>query len=412
MLDQAHMTSLFENATEGIILTDGQGDIVLANPAAERMFGYTANELNGQPVEILIPGSFRHGHQALREGFHKKPSNRSMGVNRDLFALKKNGEEFPVEISLSHYKKNEELFVIAFIVDITLRKEAELSLVRKQNELEKVTFEIRKLNTELEKKVDERTHILKEALEKLEQSQTELHEALDKEKTLNEIKSRFVSMASHEFRTPLSAVLSSASLISKYTKEDDQEKRNKHIDRIKDSVKHLNDILEDFLSLGKLDEGRISTDPFEFNLREMITETLSEVKVVLKPGQKFNFKYEGEEMINADKKLLRNILTNLISNAAKFSEEDSPITITANSNNEINTVTVSDKGLGISQKDQEHLFTMFYRASNVTNIQGTGLGLHIVKRYLDLINGTVNLQSTLGKGTSITITFPNANNNS
>ncbi|TMI91149.1 MAG: PAS domain S-box protein [Bacteroidetes bacterium] len=408
MLDRAHMTSLFENATEGIILTNGQGHIVLVNPAVERMFGYEANELNGQPVEILIPGSFRPGHQALREGFHKKPSNRSMGANRDLFALKKNGEEFPVEISLSHYKKNNELFVIAFIVDITLRKEVEQNLVKKQ---EKVTFEIRKLNTELEKKVDERTHILKEALEKLEQSQTELHEALDKEKMLNEIKSRFVSMASHEFRTPLSAVLSSASLISKYTKEDDQEKRDKHINRIKDSVKHLNDILEDFLSLGRLDEGRINADPTEFNLREMIDETLAEVKVVLKPGQKFNLKYEGEEKINADKKLLRNILINLISNAAKFSEEDSPITISAKSENEINTITVADKGLGISTKDQEHLFTMFYRASNVTNIQGTGLGLHIVKRYLDLINGTVNLQSILGKGTSITITFPNAINN-
>ena len=411
MLDRAHMTSLFENATEGIILTNGQGHIVLVNPAVERMFGYEANELNGQPVEILIPASFRPGHQALREGFHKKPSNRSMGANRDLFALKKNGEEFPVEISLSHYKKNNELFVIAFIVDITLRKEVEQNLVKKQTELEKVTFEIRKLNTELEKKVDERTHILKEALEKLEQSQTELHEALDKEKMLNEIKSRFVSMASHEFRTPLSAVLSSASLISKYTKEDDQEKRDKHINRIKDSVKHLNDILEDFLSLGRLDEGRINADPTEFNLREMIDETLAEVKVVLKPGQKFNLKYEGEEKINADKKLLRNILINLISNAAKFSEEDSPITISAKSENEINTITVADKGLGISTKDQEHLFTMFYRASNVTNIQGTGLGLHIVKRYLDLINGTVNLQSILGKGTSITITFPNAINN-
>jgi PAS domain S-box-containing protein len=408
MLDHAHMTSLFENATEGIILTNGQGLIVLANPAAERMFGYSANELQTLPVEVLIPGNFRPGHKALREGFHKKPSNRSMGAGRDLFALKKNGEEFPVEISLSHYKNNDELFVIAFIVDITLRKEAEQSLVKKQNELEKVTFDIRKLNTELEKKVDERTHILKEALQKLEQSQTELHEALDKEKQLNEIKSRFVSMASHEFRTPLSAVLSSASLISKYTKENDQEKRTRHIDRIKDSVKQLNDILEDFLSLGKLDEGRISTDPFEFNLPEMITETLAEVKVVLKPGQKFNFKYEGEEMINADKKLLRNILTNLISNAAKFSEEDSPITISAKSDSEKNMITVADKGIGISQKDQEHLFTMFYRASNVTNIQGTGLGLHIVKRYLDLINGTVNLQSTLGKGTSITITFPNA----
>ena len=411
MLDQEHMSSLFENATEGIILTNGRGLIVLANPAAERMFGYTARELENLPVEALIPGNFRPGHKALREGFHKKPSNRSMGAGRDLFALKKNGEEFPVEISLSHYRKNDELFVIAFIVDITLRKEVEQNLVKKQNELEKVTFEIRTLNTELEKKVDERTHILKEALEKLEQSQTELHEALDKEKQLNEIKSRFVSMASHEFRTPLSAVLSSAALLSKYTKEDDQEKRNKHIDRIKDSVKHLNDILEDFLSLGKLDEGRISADPHEFNLHEMMNETLADMKVVLKPGQKFVFKYEGEEKINADKKLLRNILINLISNAAKFSEEDTPIAISAKGDKEKNIIAVTDKGIGISKKDQEHLFTMFYRGSNVTNVQGTGLGLHIVKRYLDLINGTVNLQSTLGKGTSITITFPNDTNN-
>lgn len=411
MLDQAHMTSLFENATEGIILTNGKGHIVLANPAAERMFGYSAKELENLPVEVLLPANFRTGHKSLREGFHKKPSNRSMGAGRDLFALKKNGDEFPVEISLSYYKKDDELFVIAFIVDITLRKEVEQNLVKKQNELEKVTFEIRKLNTELEKKVDERTHILKEALEKLEQSQTELHEALDKEKQLNEIKSRFVSLASHEFRTPLSAVLSSAALISKYSKEDDQEKRDKHIGRIKDSVKHLNDILEDFLSLGKLDEGRIVTDPGEFNLKEMIDETLADVKVVLKPGQKFNFKYEGEEKINADKKLLRNILINLISNAAKFSEEASPITISATCDREKNMITVADKGIGISKKDQEHLFTMFYRGSNVTNIQGTGLGLHIVKRYLTLINGTIDLQSTLGKGTSITVTFPNAPNN-
>ena len=143
----------------------------------------------------------------------------------------------------------------------------------------------------------------------------------------------------------------------------------------------------------------------------MIDETLADVKVVLKPGQKFNFKYEGEEKINADKKLLRNILINLISNAAKFSEEASPITISATCDKEKNMITVADKGIGISKKDQEHLFTMFYRGSNVTNIQGTGLGLHIVKRYLTLINGTIDLQSTLGKGTSITVTFPNAPNN-
>lgn len=410
MLDQAHMTSLFENATEGIILTNGQGRIVLANPAAERMFGYASNELKNLPVEVLIPGNFKQGHKALREGFHKNPSNRSMGAGRDLFALKKNGEEFPVEISLSHYRKNNELFVIAFIVDITLRKEVEQNLVKKQNELERVTYEIRKLNTELEKKVDDRTHILKEALEKLEESQTELHEALDKEKQLNEIKSRFVSMASHEFRTPLSAVLSSAALLSKYTREDDQDKRDKHIGRIKDSVKHLNDILEDFLSLGRLDEGRVAADPGEFNLKDMIAETLTDVKAVLKPGQKFQSKYEGEEKVNADKRLLKNILFNLLSNSSKFSPEDSVIEIAAKVNHADSSVTVKDRGIGISEKDQEHLFNMFYRASNVTNIQGTGLGLHIVKRYLDLMNGSVNLQSKLGKGTSVTITFPNNTN--
>jgi signal transduction histidine kinase len=217
-------------------------------------------------------------------------------------------------------------------------------------------------------------------------------------------------MASHEFRTPLSAVLSSAALLSKYTKEEEQEKRDKHIVRIKDSVKHLNDILEDFLSLGRLDEGRVNADPGEFNLNEMITEVLADVKVVLKPGQRFNFTYEGEEKITADKKLLRNILINLVSNAAKFSQEDSPIDIIAKADITTATLTVKDHGIGISEKDQEHLFNMFYRASNVTNIQGTGLGLHIVKRYLDLMKGTVNLRSALGKGTSITITFPNNTN--
>jgi PAS domain S-box-containing protein len=407
MLDQVHMTSLFENATEGIILTNSRGKIVLANPAAERMFDYTEEELRDRSIEVLIPGRFHHHHVDLREGFNEHPSNRSMGAGRDLFALKKNGEEFPVEISLSHYKKDNELFVIAFIVDITLRKQIEGNLVKKQNELERVTFEIRKLNTDLERKVDERTHILKEALEKLEQSQTELHEALDKEKHLNEIKSRFVSMASHEFRTPLSAVLSSAALLSKYTKEGEQEKRDKHILRIKESVKHLNDILEDFLSLGRLDEGRVGTDPGEYNLKEIVAETMNDMKVVLKAGQKFDLKYEGEQRVYADKKLLKNILINLLSNAAKFSPEDSPIDIAVQANNKTARLVITDHGIGISEKDQEHLFSMFYRASNVTNIQGTGLGLHIVKRYIDLMKGTVNLQSKLGKGTSITITFPN-----
>jgi signal transduction histidine kinase len=158
----------------------------------------------------------------LRDGFYKDPQNREMGSGRDLFGQKKDGDNFPVEVSLSSYKQNDRQYVIAFVVDITHRKEIERSMLQQQKQLEKVTNDIRRMNTELEAKVEERTIILKEALQRLEQSQAELSEALDKERQLNEIKSRFVSMASHEFRTPLSSVLSSASLIGKYTTTEQQ----------------------------------------------------------------------------------------------------------------------------------------------------------------------------------------------
>src|SRR4029078_6550404 len=200
----AHLTSLFENATEGIILTNGTGNIILINPAAQRMFEYDGEEIIGKPIEILLPDNVKPHHQKLREGFYQSPSNRVMGQGRDLYGRKKDGTDLPVEVSLSHYKRENELFVIAFIVNITHRKQIEQNMIRQQRELERITSEIKTLNTELEGKVEERTLILREALQRLEQSQQKLSEALEKEKQLNEIKSRFVSMASHEFRTPLS----------------------------------------------------------------------------------------------------------------------------------------------------------------------------------------------------------------
>jgi signal transduction histidine kinase len=329
-----------------------------------------------------------------------------MGHGRDLYGRKKDGTNMPVEVSLSHYRKDNELFVIAFIVDITQRKEIENNMLRQKIELEKITEKIRQMNAELEVKVEERTQILKEALQRLEQSQQELSEALDKERQLNEIKSRFVSMASHEFRTPLTTVLSSASLLSKYSSEKDQEKREKHIRRIKNSVNNLNDILEDFLSLGKLNEGKIETRQEIFVLHEAIQEILDEMKGQLKHGQEFKVDSLIEAEVYSDKKLLRNILINLLSNAIKFSDEGKTIEISAVAEGEQAMISVTDEGIGISEDDQQHLFTSFYRAANALNIQGTGLGLHIVKRYVDLIGGEVNLKSELNKGTTITFTIP------
>lgn len=402
----AHLASLFENATEGIIITESSGKIILVNPSAEKMFGYTGSELIGNPVEVLIPDRFRPHHHELRSGFYESPSNRSMGHNRDLSGKRKDGTDIPVEVSLSHYRYEDKLYVIAFIVDITRRKEIEVNMLKQQKELEKISREIRKLNTELEAKVEERTVILKEALQRLEESQTELSEALDNEKQLSEIKSRFVAMASHEFRTPLSTVLSSASLLAKYTGADEQEKRNRHIHKIKNSVKHLNDILEDFLSLGKLDEGKVESHSCVFDLKEFIEETAEEVKGLLKPGQQVQHVHEGPLQVESDNKLLKNILFNLISNAIKFSDEGTVIGLSSDVTGDGFSIGVRDQGIGISEADQEHLFSSFFRAANATNIQGTGLGLHLVKRYTDLMQGTINLQSELNKGTLVTIFIP------
>lgn len=406
-MEQRQVNALFEHATEGIILTDDKGKIVLLNPAASQLFEYDKDVLLGQSIDVLIPGRFHRAHEGYRKGFYEHPGNRTMGHGRDLFARKKDGREFPVEVSLSFYRQKDKLFVIAFLVDITQRKLAEKELLDGKTQLEKFTEDIRKLNTDLEMKVEQRTVILKEALQELERSQRELSEALNKEKELNEIKSRFVSMASHEFRTPLSTVLSSAALLSRYTHTDEQERRDKHIKRIKDSVKHLNDLLEDFLSLGKLEEGKIRVEPGEFALREFLVDVVEEMKPFAKEGQSIDLIYEGNGAFNTDKRLLKNILINLLSNAIKFSGEGSVIRlgVTSFPQGDIR-LSVTDQGIGISQEDQQHLFSSFFRGGNALNIEGTGLGLHIVRRYADLLGGNLHLESALNKGTTISLELP------
>jgi PAS domain S-box-containing protein len=405
--DQHQVKALFDHATEGIILTDEKGKIVLLNPAAFGLFQYGADELPGQSIDVLIPQRFRHSHEKDREGFYRHPSNRTMGRNRDLFARKKDGSEFPVEVSLGYYRQHNKLFVIAFIVDITQRKRAEMELVNRQQQLEKSTEDIRRLNAGLEAKVDQRTRILREALQELEKSQEELNQALSKEKELNEIKSRFVSMASHEFRTPLSTILSSATLLSKYTTTEDQDKRDKHIKRTKDAVKHLNILLEDFLSVGKLETGKIQPEPTPFALCDLLDEVNEEMQSLAKKDQHIHCQCVGDPRLTSDKRLVKNILINLISNAIKFSDEGAPIHLQAGPRQGGGgTIRVIDKGIGISAEDQQHLFSSFFRGANVINIEGTGLGLHIVRRYLDLLQGTISLESALGEGTCVTIELP------
>jgi PAS domain S-box-containing protein len=404
--------ALFEYASMGIVVTDEEGNIEMANHFLLSQFGYESNEeLAGKKIEVLIPSRYNHKHHHHREDYNKNPGQRSMGVGRDLFALKKDGKEFPVEISLSHYNTAKGMFVIAFVIDITLRKEIENKLLDQKEQLRANNIKIEELNDALEEKVDLRTSQLQQAMQQIEASRDELTKALSKEKELGDLKSRFVSMASHEFRTPLSTILSSVSLLAKYTETSEQEKRDKHILRIKSSVNTLTDILNEFLSIGKLEDGRLEVRYTHFNAKEFLLTLCNEMQANTTPGQTILYEHEGEEWIYLDMFLLRNIIFNLLSNAIKFSHEKSNISVKSITDKSHFSICISDNGIGISEDDQVHLFERFFRAGNATNIQGTGLGLHIVSKYVEVLNGQIHFESKLEQGTSFTINFITTPNN-
>ncbi len=402
--------ALFQFASLGILIVNDKGDIVLANSFLLNQFGYAdVTELINQKLEVLIPPRFHHKHVGDRQAYTEHPQKRPMGVGLDLFGVKRSGEEFPVEVSLSNYKSGNNNFIIAFISDITRRKQIELSVVQQQKELEKINLKIEELNNDLEQKVILRTSQLEEAMKELETSKDELAQALSKEKELGDLKSRFVSMASHEFRTPLSTILSSASLVAKYVQGDEQDKRDKHIQRIKSAVHNLTDILNEFLSIGKIEDGKIVTNFSRFSIKDLLANICGELQGIAKKDQQIICSHEGESEVFLDMTLLRNIFINLLSNAIKFSPEGGKIVLNTITAPDTVTVRISDSGIGISEKDQEHLFERFFRGTNVTNIQGTGLGLHIVGKYVELMNGQIECVSELEKGTTFIITFANAN---
>jgi PAS domain S-box-containing protein len=404
--EQEKFKAVFQNASLGILVVDETGTITLANNFLITLFGYSdESELIGKKLEILIPQRYHHQHVADRQNFTEHPTTRPMGMGRDLFGITKNGRELPLEISLSSYSNDDGVFSIAFISDITSRIEAQNKLKEQRLELASMNKKMEALNEELEKKVEARTSKLQETMQKLEASKDELSKALSKEKDLGDLKSAFVSMASHEFRTPLSTILSSAYLLAKYKLTEDQEKRDRHIQRIKSSVINLNNILNEFLSLGKIEDGKITAHESVFDIKELVSLQINEMTEILKPGQKVTYSHTGNNEVRLDEVLFKNILINLLSNAIKFSAENKPVLITTNVRDRELIFSIKDEGMGISKKDQAHLCEIFFRAGNAINIPGTGLGLHIVSRYVEMMNGTIEIKSELNKGTEIILIF-------
>jgi PAS domain S-box-containing protein len=391
--------AVFANATLGIIVCDRAGRMVSVNALAGQLFGYAPAALLGQRIEVLVPDAAGRRHEQLRESYNADPQVRNMGHNRPLAGRRQDGSVFPVEASLSYFHLDEELYVVAYILDLTTKQAAEQELLTQQRR-------VTRLNAELEQKVADRTNALLITLEQLEKRGNELAQALAAEQELGDLKSRFVSMASHEFRTPLTAVLSSADLIEEYPGGEQQPQRLKHVQNIRASVQHLNDILEEFLSVGRIEEGKVEAKPANFNLTTLVQETVDNVKSFLKPGQTIDSQVHCPIPVRLDASLLRKILVNLLSNALKYSPENSVVTVRATCEPQELTLCVQDQGVGISKEDQAHLFEQFFRAPTVTTVPGTGLGLYIITKYLELMGGTIDLQSVPDQGTTVTILLP------
>lgn len=258
--------------------------------------------------------------------------------------------------------------------------------------------------TERKKLETHKNEYTEELEEIIEERTKKLREALKNERNLNELKSSFISLASHELRTPLTIVMSSIILIEKYHKAKLYNNEKKHIDRIKESVKLFTTILDDFMSLDKLERGIVIANNDQFDLMEFLKQTKEEVNGICKHNQKIKIKYKGSPTVFTDQKILRNVLINLLSNAIKYSEKD--IILSAKVSMGEITIQVKDKGIGIGEEEQKYVFTRFFRAENTTNIPGTGLGLSIVKGYMELLEGNIEFKSKKNKGSTFTLIIP------
>jgi len=492
--ENAVLEMLSEAVSEGIVIVDERQRIVGSNSAANQLFGYSKDELQGQPLEILIPLKVRGGHHGEVKEFFATGKARPMGAGLDLLGLRKDGDEFPLEISLNPLKLAGKRYVMALIVDVSERRRAEqtisywykifdeslneiyvfepetflminvnrgavanlgytmeelstmtvldikpeMGLVKFKRMIapllagkqKKINFETmhrrkdgsqypvelhlqlssigkRRVLVSIGLDVTERWAYTQQLENKVEERTAQLREALKAEKKLNELKTKFLSMVSHEFKTPLASILTSTSLLSKYTQEDQQDKRDRHIGTIKSKVKYLDNILSDFLSMERLESGVDNYALTDFPLKGLIEELINDCQGVLKAGQTIVQADELEGIhLEFDQKILSLALSNLVNNAIKYSPEHTEITIRVTTTGMKLLIEIADQGLGIPEEDQPFIFDRYFRASNVLTVQGTGIGLNIVQQHLNNLGAELSFESQFGKGSVFRLHLP------
>lgn len=392
MDQQALLKAIIDNAIDGIITINTAGEVEAMNPSACALFGYETHEVVGNNISMLMPEPYHSHHDGYLKRYEETAEPHIIGIGREVNGLRRDKSLFPFRLAVSRVQYEGRVVYTGFIHDLSREKDAEEQL--------------KKYTARLESLVEERTETLQFLIAQLQKAKAEVSLSLVKEKELNQLKSRFVSMASHEFRTPLSSIQLSASLIEKYAQEYQNPNISKHVGKIKLGVGNLTNILNDFLSLERLEAGKIESKEEAFDLVNLAEEITEEMQLFTKQNQNIIYQHTGKtSRIVLDANLLKNCVINLISNAIKYSGENTFIEFNTEINEKQCLVTISDNGIGIPIDDQKHLFEPFFRANNTGTIPGTGLGLNIVNRYIHLMNGKIEFESAQNKGAKFTLIF-------
>ena len=371
--DLVHWAKIFDESLNEIYIFDAHSlKFIDVNTGALKNIGYSIDELKKiTPVDIkpdFTEGEFRKVLETLINKTNEK-------ITFETVHERKDESTYFVEVHLQLSKLGNKDVFVAIILDISDRKG---------------------YTENLERTVEERT--------------AQLKEALATEKELNELKTKFLSLVSHEFKTPLSGILTSTILLEKYKLTEQQEKRNKHINTITSKVHYLNNILNDFLSIERLDSGKINYKFTHFNLSKVVNEVVYNANMLLKTGQHINIPNNIDDFdLFQDEKILELSLSNLIHNAIKYSSENTIIELKIHIKSNNIVFEVIDQGRGIPKKDQKYIFDRYFRAENAINDQGTGIGLNIVKGHLENLGGSINFTSEENKGSKFIIQIPKSN---
>ena len=368
-----------ESAPNGMLMIDPQGTMTMVNKQVERMFGYSREEMLGQPVEMLIPERFRPNHPSHRRGYFSAPTSRAMGVGGELFGLRKNGTEFPIELGLNPIDTPKGQLALASIVDISLRKETEDALAKAAQDLEWKNWEI--------------------------------SEARDQAVRAGQAKTDFLATMSHEIRTPMNGVLGMTTLLLDTTLTDEQ---RDYLQTLRHSSESLLRIINDILDFSKIEAGKFSIEHIPFDLRLTIEDTL-DILAPTAQGRQLELvgliDAQTPRTVVGDPGRIRQILTNLVGNAIKFTEHGEVLIQVSQTDEDPGSVAlrfeVIDTGIGLSPEAQAKMFQAFTQADSSTarKYGGTGLGLTICKRLVELMGGQIGLQSMAGQGTCIWFTI-------